>query len=136
MNASLLLGDIIRWFVAVVLMTLVIYFSGLAIFFTFEFFLTYFIKFNNFLYLLSWFILLGVFIPFFTWLTAFIASLVVLLVRQKLIFGNIFATVYIIALLAVVGFFWFGKLDFGWEQAARHHTMNKVMFSLFVLGNT
>jgi hypothetical protein len=134
MNASLLLGDSIRWLMATVLMLLVTVYSFMAAFYVFEFILTHVIQSGTIIYLLLWSFILPTAVVLVVFVTSFLCKWLMRLVRQKKWFGNIFGTIYLVAIPGILLTFWFGVWSFSWQEASQHHTLNAWMFSLFMLG--
>ena len=134
MNTSTLIGDIARWIFTTAVMVALLYFSLLGIFYSFEFILTKLINFNTFIYLILWAIAIVITVKVYAFIVSFIVSKVMLLVRQKLWFGNIFGTIYLFSIIALMVAFWASWFEFGWETAQKHQTLNKWVYSAFLLG--
>ena len=127
--------DIGRWLLATLLMGFIIFCSVTYALQGFEYYLTFTAKLTTFAYLIAWALALGVVLPIFTFTTAFIVYFVMLLVRQKLAFGNVFGGIYFLSIIAILICFWLGWIEFGWEYNLKTHpTLDKWVFSLFWLG--
>lgn len=134
MNASILIKDVIKWVVVTAVMLVVTFYTFIGAFYIFEFILVKLMRFNTLLYLFFWSFALAIAVPTFTYLVSVVASYAMALVRQKKWFGNLFGTLYLICIVAVLIAFWASLGQFGWENSLPHQTLNKWLFTIFMLG--
>lgn len=129
------LFDILRWLLASMIMLVLIFYSVIYALQGVEYYLFFTSKFHLFMYLFAWGLALAMFLPIFTFLTAMAIYFVMLIVRQKLAFGNIIGTIYLLGIAVLLVSYWTSWIQFGWEAMLQHHhTLDKWAFSFFWLG--
>jgi hypothetical protein len=132
-NIFVIIGDIFRWFIALLILPVLLWLIFLFFMYPFEWLLSISTKWNLFFHILFWLFIGSIIIGFATSIGGLMSYLSKYLVRQT----KIYAVVLFVALLALVGFCiyaaWSDYIDFSWEYL-RYSTLNKIIFSFSVLG--
>ena len=129
---STILGDIVRWIVALIALPFVIWILFLFFIFPFEWILSKTTNWKFIFHFLFWIVFGGGIIAFTTSIGAFISMFSKFLVRQE----GAFSFIFFLAILALVGFClygaWSSNIDFSWELF-RFRTFNRILFSIMIL---
>lgn len=133
MKFTILLGDIVRWIIAIV----VLYFAIGVMFnllnIPFEWLLSFTTQWNKWLHVIIW---LGVLMPILMTIVfqvSFLLSLLVsYLIRQKLTFVKMLYLALGILIISAYWIVWSNSLRFSWE-AFGYKVFNKFVFSFIIL---
>lgn len=130
---SVIIGDIVRWLVALLILPVLLWLIFLFFMYPFEWLLSISTRWNLFFHILFWLFVGSGIIGFATAIGGVISYFSKFLVRQT----KTYAVILFIALLALVGICiyaaWSDYIDFSWEYL-RYSTFNKIIFSFSVLG--
>ena len=132
-TVSIVIGDIIRWLIALIILPIVVWLIFLFFMYPFEWLLSISTKWYLFFHLFFWFFFGSLILGFSTALGVLISYLSKFLVRQT----NIYASLLFIVLLILVGFCiygaWSDYIEFSWENLP-YPTLNRIIFTISVLG--
>lgn len=132
-SVPIVIGDTIRWLIALIILPIVVWLTFLFFMYPFEWLLSISTNWDLFFHILFWFVLGSIVIGLATGLGGLISYLSKFLVRQT----KVYASLLFIALLTLVGFCiyaaWSDAVDFSWEYL-RYSTLNRIIFSISVLG--
>ena len=129
---STILGDIIRWIVALFFLPVFLYLIFLFFAYPFEWLLMISTGWSFLVHLLIWLFLGGMIISFFVSISGIIALLSTFLVRQTIAYSTVFAiSLYFIIILSIAGI-WFDFINFSWQHLP-FETFNKILFTILIL---
>lgn len=131
-NVSTIIGDIFRWIFALAILPIVVWLLFLFFMYPFEWLLSVSTNWGSFLHILFWFVIGSSIIGLTTALGGLISSLVMLLVRQPMVYAGLL----FFALLALVGFSiygaWSDSVKYSWEFF-RFAKFNRILFTVLIL---
>jgi hypothetical protein len=131
-KVSTIIGDIVRWIIALILLPFVAWLLFLFFMYPFEWLLSKSTNWKWIFHVLFWLILGGGIIRLTTLLGGLISILSTFLVRQS----TAYTIIFFIVLLGLVGFCiygaWSSNVDFSWEFF-KYRTFNKLLFTVLAL---
>ena len=131
-KVSTVIGDIIRWIIAIILLPIIVWLIFLFFMYPFEWLLIKTTNWKIFFHIIFWFMLGSGIVGLTTALGGAISSLSLILVRQS----SAYILLMTLALLGLVGFCiygtWSSNIQFSWE-VLRYSTFNKILFTFLIL---
>ncbi len=131
-SISLVIGDIVRWAIALVLLPFILGAIFLFFMYPFEWLLSLSTRWGLILHLLFWIFIGGLLVGITSAVGAGIAFLSVLIVRQSLAYS----IVMLIALIGLIGFClygaWSSNVTFSWENL-NYSILNKILFTFLIV---
>lgn len=131
-KVSTIIGDVIRWIVALILLPFVAWLLFLFFMYPFEWLLSKSTNWGWLFHVIFWLMIGGGIVRLTTTLGGLISTLSTFLVRQS----NAYIVLMFVVVLALVGFCiygaWSSNVEFSWE-IYRYGIINKMLFTILVL---
>lgn len=129
---SLVIGELIRWIIALLLIPLLIWVLYLFFLFPFEWLLSVTVKWRWFLHGFFWIFFGLIIVGATTKIGSYFSFISLHLVRQKSIYAGIVSTAILIFVIFLLVGTWSSYIDFSWEYLP-YKTFNRILFSCLSL---